>query len=443
LARLRKTKAVDVITNGRAASQMPGFGDTLSADQISALTDYLYDAPDETPTWNLEDARGSQVSYRDEAQVSNDLAHDADPLNLFVVVESGDHHVTILDGDRFEPLTRFQSRYALHGGAKFSPNGRYTYLASRDGWISKYDLWRLEMVAEVRAGINTRNVAVSPDGRYLVVGNYLPQTLMVLDAETLMPLQKIEVIGGSGTSSRVSAVYSAPPRDSLIVALKDVPEVWELRLGDTPTPADVRVITVAEPLDDFFFDHEYKVVIGAARGGSGGKVINLETGTEVAQVALEGMPHLGSGIYWTRQGREVFATPHLKANKISVIDMVSWETTKEIATGGPGFFMRSHADSPYIWADVFFGPDKDLLYVIGKQSLEIVKTLQPSPGLTAAHVEFNKQGTHALVSVLEQEGALIVYDAQTLEEVKRLPMRRPVGKYNVHNKITFSEGTSH
>jgi hypothetical protein len=30
-----------------------------------------------------------------------------------------------------------------------------------------------------------------------------------------------------------------------------------------------------------------------------------------------------------------------------------------------------------------------------------------------------------------------------LEEVKRLPMRKPSGKYNVWNKITFEDGTSH
>ena len=77
----------------------------------------------------------------------------ADPLNLFVVVEAGNHHVTVLDGDRFEPLTRFASRYALHGGPKFSPDGRFVYFASRDGWISKYDIYNLKMVAEVRAGI--------------------------------------------------------------------------------------------------------------------------------------------------------------------------------------------------------------------------------------------------------------------------------------------------
>jgi hypothetical protein len=41
------------------------------------------------------------------------------------------------------------------------------------------------------------------------------------------------------------------------------------------------------------------------------------------------------------------------------------------------------------------------------------------------------------------DGALMVFDAQTLEEVKRLPMRKPSGKYNVWNKTRYSEGTSH
>ncbi len=41
------------------------------------------------------------------------------------------------------------------------------------------------------------------------------------------------------------------------------------------------------------------------------------------------------------------------------------------------------------------------------------------------------------------KGAIVVYDAQTLEEVKRIPLKKPSGKYNVYNKITRSEGTSH
>jgi hypothetical protein len=41
------------------------------------------------------------------------------------------------------------------------------------------------------------------------------------------------------------------------------------------------------------------------------------------------------------------------------------------------------------------------------------------------------------------DGAIVVYDAKTLEEVKRIPMVKPSGKYNVYNKTRLSEGTSH
>lgn len=34
------------------------------------------------------------------------------------------------------------------------------------------------------------------------------------------------------------------------------------------------------------------------------------------------------------------------------------------------------------------------------------------------------------------DGALVIYHAAMQEEVKRLPMKKPLGKYNVHNRIT-------
>lgn len=137
------------------------------------------------------------------------------------------------------------------------------------------------------------------------------------------------------------------------------------------------------------------------------------------------------------------ATPHLREPRLTVIDVESWQVVDSIETLGPGFFLRSHENSAYVWADVFFGPNRDAMHVIDKQTLKIVKTLRPVPGATVAHVEFDRSGRHALVSVWEEEGAVIVYDAATLEEVTRLPMRKPSGKYNVWNKITFSDGTSH
>ncbi len=59
------------------------------------------------------------------------------------------------------------------------------YFASRDGWVTLYDLYNLKVVAEVRAGLNTRNLAVSDDGRWVLVGNYLPGNLVLLDARDL------------------------------------------------------------------------------------------------------------------------------------------------------------------------------------------------------------------------------------------------------------------
>jgi hypothetical protein len=137
------------------------------------------------------------------------------------------------------------------------------------------------------------------------------------------------------------------------------------------------------------------------------------------------------------------ATPHLREGRLSVLDMQDWSLVKTIETPGPGFFMRSHEATPYAWTDGMLGARKDTLAIVDKTTLEIVRTLTPAPGKTAAHVEFDRGGRHAVVSIWEKEGALVVYDAATFAEVKRIPMSRPSGKYNVWNKINFSEGTSH
>lgn len=462
--RLKPEEARDLILKGRPATQMPAFADRLSEGDAQSLVDLAFQPLPETPTWGLDRIAGSRQVLVQEKDLPEKPLHGSDPLNLFVVVEVGDHHATILDGDRLEPIHRFATRRALHGGPKFSNDGRFVYFASRDGWISKFDLHSLQTVAELRAGIHTRNLAVSGDGRYVAVANYLPHSLLILDARDLAPLKPIPVQDDAGKGSRVSAVYAAPPRQSFVAALKDIPEVWEILVADHPLPVyngpmhdyrmgegtalepgpfPVRRTRLTDYLDDFFFDQSYQVLIGTARDGSQGQVVNLDARQKIAELDLDGMPHLGSGITWERDGQTLLATPHLKKAEVSVIDLKTWETVKRIPTLGPGFFARSHESSPYAWVNVFSGPHRDAIHIIDKRSLEIVETLRPAPGKTAAHVEFDRYGRYALVSLWEDDGALVVYDAQTLKEVKRLPMKKPSGKYNVYNKITRSEGTSH
>lgn len=440
LARLRRADAVKVIAEGRIATQMAGFADKLTAEQVKGLADLVYTPLAQTPVWGIDEIRKSRIEHHQPGSLPDRQVFDADPLNLFVVVEVGDHHATILDGDKFEPIVRFPTRYALHGGPKFSPDGRYVYFASRDGWIAKYDIWNLKLVAEIRAGINTRNLAVSSDGRFAMAANYLPHTLVIFDTRDLTPIRVIDVKDDSGKSSRVSAVYDAAPRKSFVAALKDIPEVWELGYGDNAPPRRIRL---DDYLDDFFFDTSYEHLVGSSRDG-GGQVVNLDAGRKIASIGLPGLPHLGSGISFDYQGRPVMASPNLKEGIVTVIDTGNWQVIKNIKTLGPGFFMRSHEDTPYAWVDVFNGTaDRDVIQLVDKQRLEVVAQLKPSPGKVAAHTEFTRDGKYALVSVWEMDGALVIYDAKTLKEVKRIPMKKPSGKYNVFNKITRSTGTSH
>jgi cytochrome c553 len=465
LGRLSRSRAAAAIAEGRMATQMPAFGHVLAAAEIEALAAHIWTPLAVPPRWSEREIAASGTVHG-QAVVLDRPVHAADPLNLFVVVEAGDHHATILDGDRFEPLARFPTRFALHGGPKFTPDGRFVFFMSRDGWVTKYDLWTLRTLGEVRAGINARNIAISRDGKHLAVANYLPHTLVMLSTEDLSVERIFEVRDRKGKSSRVSAVYQARPRDSFIAALKDVPEIWEIATDPNAPPVysglvhsheqgrvealpssqglfALRRIEVPEPLDDFFFDPPYRNLIGSARDGKAAVVVNLNVGRDIKRLDLPGLPHLGSGIAWSWNGRPVVATPHLREGKISVIEMRDWSVVKTIATPGPGFFMRSHEASPYAWTDGMLGPRKDTMVIIDKRSLELVRTITPAPGKTAAHVEFDRSGRHALVSIWDKAGALVVYDAATFAEVKRIPMSQPSGKYNVWNKINFSDGTSH
>ncbi len=470
LERLRPPEALRVMRQGRQATQMPAFGQQLAEPELLALQAYIYAPQLPAPRWTDEDIRASRSFEPRSRDWPARPQWAADPMNLFVVVEGGDHHVSLVDGDRFEVLHRFASRYALHGGPKFTPDGRYVFFGSRDGWISKYDLWNLKLVAEVRAGLNMRNVAVSADGRWVMAANYLPRTAVLFDAD----LQLVRSYAASSLdgrqSSRVSAVYDAAPRHSFVVALKDLPELWEISYERAASPRrepeaadgakgealaasgflDIRRTALEEPLDDFFFDDRYAHVLGSARprdagseSASLGQVVNLDLRRKVAALPISGLPHLGSGISFSREGRRLLASPNLKDGRISVVDLQSWQLVKEIATPGPGFFMRSHARSPYAWADSMMSPTaRDTLSIIDKRSLEVVAQVR-EPGKTLAHVEFTKDGRYVLASLWELDGALIVYDAQSFKELKRLPMSRPVGKYNVANKISREEGTSH
>ncbi|MEM7498957.1 MAG: cytochrome D1 domain-containing protein, partial [Pseudomonadota bacterium] len=304
LGRMRGPDVAAVIAEGRTATQMPAFADILDRSEIDALAAHLATPLEAVPAWSEAEIAAS-FAPAPGYEAATAPVHDADPMNLFLVVEKGDHHLSVLDGDRFTVLARLPTPFSVHGGPKFTPDGRFAFVMSRDGWVQKIDLWSLAEVARVRAAISSRNIAISRDGRWLAVANYLPRTLTILDTADLSVARIFEVADREGTPSRVSAVYQAPDRDSFVLALKDVAEIWEIATDPDAPPVYEglvhsheagmveaiasseglfarRRIALAEPLDDFFFTPGYRNLIGAARGSGRAVVVNLIVGREIA-----------------------------------------------------------------------------------------------------------------------------------------------------------------
>ena len=102
-------------------------------------------------------------------------------MNLFLG-RQGRPSCLAADGDRFEVITRFASRYALQWRPKFTPTGAMWFFGSR----------RLDHQGDLAPGrgsprcasLNMRNVAVSGDGRWSrMAANYLPHSLALFDAD--------------------------------------------------------------------------------------------------------------------------------------------------------------------------------------------------------------------------------------------------------------------
>lgn len=323
--------------------------------------------------------------------------YSADPLKLLVVVEADDHHVSIIDGERRERIHRFSLRRELQGEPGLTPDGRYAYFASGDGWISKFDISMLKVVAETRAGLRTNNLAVSGDGQFVAVANALPHTLVLLDADLNLLKTHIATDKEGRQTSPVSAVHTAGPRRSFIAALTDLKEVWELSYD--PQAPEIPVGMVHDfqyregaflrgflnpkrsfpdaPLEDFFFTPDYNEIIGASAESGSGQVVHLDVRRTIARLDLPGIPNPGVAISWHWQGRDIIAIPDRREGVVSIIDMQDWKTIRQIKIPGPASFMRSRDQTRYAWVGTMMSPEhQDTLQLIDKQTLEIGAVLR-------------------------------------------------------------------
>ncbi len=415
LERKQDDALVRAILDGLPSTQMPAFGEQLEARDARAIVALLLHSPGEV-SWTLEDMAASRVV---EEPRSRTLGDEVDRAKLILVVERGTGSVAVLDGDSLEELDRFFVG-KIHGGIKFDDDFHRALAVTRDGTLVQYDLDRGAPRARIKVGVNTRNIATSSDGQFVAAANQLPQSLVILD-ESLVPLARFPLDG------QPSAVYQVPGRQRFIVTLRDRPKIYFVELPGL----QIRSIQVEEPLEDFIFVPGRPQLVASSRGGNRLVLYDYARDTVVDSLPIEGLPHLFSASFFEREGVLHAVFNHMGVPRLSIIDMEKFEVVRKIPMTGAGYFTRTHPGSPYLWVD----SNSESIQLIDKQPLELQATkLTPEAGKKAMHVEFTAGGERALVSVWHAEGAVVVYDSTSLQELLRIPYAMPVGKYNAANK---------
>ncbi|BCD68869.1 cytochrome D1 domain-containing protein [Nitratiruptor sp. YY09-18] len=407
---LNDEKLHNIIKNSLPQTLMPKFS-FLCDKEIDAIIGYLR-TPAKNITWSKEDIQRSKKIFHNPKKNLGIKSID----NVTLVVERGANRVWVMEDEKV--LDRFAFAN-VHGGLKYTLDGKNFYVPTRDGWIGHYSLENGRLEAKIRACVNLRNISLSRDGKYLFATCLLPERVVVLERESLEPVKLYDVDG------KISALYELYSKDEAIFTLRNKPKLYKVDTKNLQFSA----YDLDKPIEDFFIDPFEKYIIGTTRHGRDLRVYNIQTRKEVFSAPIEGMPHLFSATYWYKDGKFYFATPHLRKSFITVWQMYDWKLVKKIDVGGDGFFVKTHPASRYLWVD----NGSDALVLVDKDKYTI-KKLIPRKGKRYIHTEFSGDGRFAYLSLYEPDGDLLVWQTDTFRELKDYPANVPVGKYNFINK---------
>jgi YVTN family beta-propeller protein len=426
----------DVVKNGKPGTVMPAWGQAgLSDEEIWALVGYIHSEPDaEAIKWEMDEIAASRTVLVDETTLPDAPTHDGDLGNLMLVTEREAESIAVFDGDSHRLLGQIAASYRAHGYAFDPTSDRWAYNVGRDGWLFKIDLYTLQAVAKVRVGLDSRGLAISDDGQYTIVGNYIPNSAVILNAKTLEPLKVITTEGnnpqGEFVQSRVCITSDVSPDKVgpyFILALKEAGQMWRIDWSQPDFPI-AKVEGVGNILHDGFLSPDNTRFYIASQKDNWMAVIDVANWKLVDKISTGQTPHPGSGAAWEANGTVYGATVHAGEGKITVWDLADDQIVAEIETSGPGLFIRSHHDSPYVWADTMFGDPPNRIYIFDKSTFEVVKIIDE--GVQTLHPEFTDDGRFVYVS--DWLGNVVrVYDAETFEKVAEMgDVVTPTGIFN-------------
>jgi len=378
----------ETILNGRPGTAMPPFKDKFTKADADKMVDYLqHFKGKKIEVLTLENVKKGWKKLNDRMKFLKKYPHPVDVkrnTDICFVTERDAARVVFIDGTSGKVLSRHPAGFAVHVTVTNKRQPRYAYSISRSGLVTMFDLNTpgQQKIAECQVGSESRGLAVSPDGKYLMAGNYVPGGAVLMDAMTLEPLKvyptsSVINMDGDIGSSRVAGVYDTPYGPYIAFALKDAGHVYIVDYSKPNFPIVGDIPNIGKILHDGFENEGKEIgryLMQASQGSDVMGVVDFKTKSLVAKVYTGPgtKPHPGQGSSWYNDKYgQLFATNSMNVG-LAVIWDSDWNVVKEVRTAGGGLFIGTSEHTPFIWSDcVLGGPANwNKMYLINKQTLE-------------------------------------------------------------------------
>jgi nitrite reductase (NO-forming)/hydroxylamine reductase len=387
------------ILNGREHTSMPPWKGTFKQEDADGMVKWLKSWKNTVhltltldgvhKTWTkLADVDALAKKYPKATDV-------ADVKDITFATERDASLVDFIDSTSGKILSRHKAGFAVHVTVTNKKDPRYAYSISRSGKLTMFDIASpgQPALASVQVGQESRGLAVSPDGKYVMAGNYNPGGAVLCDAHTLEPLKvfdtsNVPLIGQDKPgSSRVAFLADTPYGPYFAMALKDGGSVWLIDYSKKDFPVYAKVENIGKILHDAFLNENEgpdfgRYVMVASQMSDLMGIVDFKTGKLVAKVMTgdKTKPHPGQGSSWFNKttGKQLNATNNIKQGLVVIWESPSWKIVKKVKTAGGGLFVGTSHHTPWIWSDCVLGGEKNYnrVYLINKETLETDRIIE-------------------------------------------------------------------
>ncbi len=381
----------ETIMNGRDNTAMPAWNSSFSKDDAAGMVNWLMDWKNTVElTLDLKEVKGTWTKMADREALAKKYPKPTEVksvLDITFATERDASLVDFIDSTTGKVLSRHKAGFAVHVTVTNKKNPRYAYSISRSGKLTMFDIGApgQPALASVQVGQESRGLAVSPDGKYVIAGNYNPGGAVLCDATTLEPLKVYDtsrVIDPDGQigPSRVASLADTPYGPYFAMALKDGGHTYIIDYSKPNFPIVGDIPNIGKILHDAFLNEDEGKDFGryfmiASQGSDVVGIVDFKTKKLAAKVhtGKKSKPHPGQGSSWYSKGqkKQLHATQSMNFGDVVIWDS-TWKVVKHVKTAGGGLFVGTSHHTPYIWSDCVLGkPDKyNEVHLINKDTLE-------------------------------------------------------------------------